>query len=153
MSKIVLIGVAILALIVFGTAIYLSLSSQSKKTVPNPVIQQSPSPTTNQSQQSPTTEEQIKTQSAADQDFAQKAKQVQQSYPWYNQLPFQNTDYFVYFNLDSKEFIARLYPKQSASQSIDEQVNNFKAEITSRLTVIGVDVNQYTINWEVNPEP
>ncbi len=78
-------------------------------------------------------QDQLKIQTEADKNFADRQNEVLRNYPWYNSLPIQTNKYFVYFDLKNKMLIALLYPKQSSSISINSQVEEFKAEITLRL--------------------
>ncbi len=88
-------------------------------------------------------------QSQADKNYGELWKQTLENYPWYNSLPLQTKTYFVYFDLSTKEFTAKLYPTNSSSQ--DTQVSQMKQEILSKLTSLGVDITQFKINWLVTP--
>lgn len=97
-------------------------------------------------------EDQIKTQAEADKNYGEWEKNVLKNYPWYNQLPLQADNYFVYFDLDKKIFIGKLYPKKSSNLSIETQVNTFKNEIITQLKTLGVDIAKFSFQWLTNPE-
>lgn len=92
------------------------------------------------------------TQAQADQDFAAKTKAINDLYPWLNKLPLQTKNYYVYFDVDQKQFIARLYPKTASTVPIDQQVSDLKTEITTRLQSIIPDYTKYPIKWDIKPE-
>ena len=99
------------------------------------------------------TADQQKEQSQADLNYASKEAQFQQNYPWYNDLPLQTETYYVYFDTNSKSFIGILYPSNSSSASVDNQVAGMKSDIQTQLTNLGIPYNNYPLNWEVTPEP
>lgn len=96
--------------------------------------------------------DQIQLQAKADQDFAEKIKQRDALYPWLDKLPIQTSNYFAYFDVDQKQFIATLFPSSASTISIDEQVNGFKSEITTKLQNLIPDYTQYNIQWNIKPE-
>lgn len=98
-------------------------------------------------------EEQIKVQEKADRDFGEWSKNLYDNYPWYNNLPLNTNDYFVYFDPDKKQFFADLYPKTSSTIPQNNQVQRFKEEVTSKLQSFGIDLSKYPIVWEIKPEP
>lgn len=96
--------------------------------------------------------DQIKIQSEADRDFAEKTKQINILYPWLDKLPIQTPNYYVYFDVNQKQFIAKLYPSSTSTTPIDQQVNSFKSEITTKLQSLIPDYTQYNIKWDIIPE-
>lgn len=96
--------------------------------------------------------EQIEIQSKADQDFAEKTKQMNDAYPWLSRLPIQTQNYYVYFDVSEKQFIAKLYPNSSSATPIDQQVETMKNEIKSKLQNLIPDYIKYNIRWDVKPE-
>lgn len=97
------------------------------------------------------TEDQIKNQEIADRDFGEWDKNNQASYPWYNKLPLQTNTYFVYFNLDTKNFVAKIYP--SSSTPTESETNAIKSEVLSKLAGLGINTANYSIEWKVIPAP
>lgn len=99
-----------------------------------------------------TIEEQQRLQTEADRDFAQWQENLFTNYPWYENLPLQTDDYFVYFDPEKKEFIGKLYPKSVRQISVQEQIDSYQNEVYLRLEKMGVDTNQYKISWVINEE-
>jgi hypothetical protein len=99
-----------------------------------------------------TQQDQMKEQQQADNNYKAWEKQTYTTYPWLDNLPLQKDTYFVYFSLDKKAFIAKIYPKSSSSLSQDQQISTIETEIQENLTNIGIDINLYKFNWEINPE-
>lgn len=97
--------------------------------------------------------DQLKIQSVADQDFGAWQANIYKNYPWYNKLPLQTTSYYIYFDLDKKRFISDLYPKTSSSTLVEDQVNQFKKDITNKLAGFGIDTARYEFEWNTHPEP
>lgn len=95
------------------------------------------------------TEDQIAAQAKADKSFGEWDKNNAQNYPWYNQLPIQASTYFVYFDLDNKKFIAKLYP--TSSTPTDTEITALKNEVQTKLISLGVPLNDYFINWSIIP--
>ncbi len=100
------------------------------------------------------TQDQIKAQEQADRNYAETTKQIDTQYPWLDKLPLQvpNT-YYVYFDINQKQFIAKLYPKASSSIPVDQQVENFKKEIQSKLLNLIPNYTNYPISWDIKPQP
>lgn len=91
------------------------------------------------------TADQAKLQSVGDKANADYWKNVTTSYPWYNSLPLQTTDYFVYFDLQKKSFKATIYPKPTT----DQQVAIMKTEVTNALSAKGVPLDKLPIEWKI----
>lgn len=98
------------------------------------------------------TEEQIRLQSQADKDFAEKTKQTATLYPWLDKLPIQYQNYYAYFDIDEKQFIAKLYPSSSSNIPIDQQVSDLKKEVETKLQSLIPDYGKYNIRWDIKPE-
>lgn len=97
-------------------------------------------------------EDQVKEQERSDANFRQWEQTVQQNYPWLDSLPLHTDSYFFYFDIDTKMFIGKLYPKESDSTAEDDQVTAMKEEIMKELIRLGVPTTQYPITWKVLPE-
>lgn len=93
------------------------------------------------------TENQIKAQAEADYEFGQWDEQNKRNYPWYTLLPIQSPTYFVYFNLDTKSFVAKLYPTSSS----EEEINQLKTQVQTRLTNLYIPWNDFPIEWKITP--
>ncbi|MBI2430788.1 MAG: hypothetical protein HYV39_02130 [Candidatus Levybacteria bacterium] len=126
----------------------------TKKTINQPPLLQNPTPTTFiPINTTPSIEDQLKIQTQSDKKFSDWQKDIYKNYPWYNSLPLQTDNYFVYFDLDEKKFIAYLYPKTSSKASLEEQVISFKNEIITQLGVLGADSSKYIFQWIIQSEP
>lgn len=98
------------------------------------------------------TQDQINLQAQADQDFAKRSKQIKEAYPWLDKLPIQSQKYYVYFDVNEKQFIAKLYPSSSSSTSVDQQVENMQNEIKAKLQELIPDYTKYNIRWDIKVE-
>lgn len=98
-------------------------------------------------------EDQIKNQTEADRNFAEWQKNIYKNYPWYDSFPIRTTNYFVYFDIEKKGFIAKLYPKTDSPISINEQTVGLKNEILEKLKNLNIDTTKYTIHWDIVPKP
>jgi hypothetical protein len=88
-------------------------------------------------------------QLVADKDYANWSKSIFENYPWINQFPIQNSNYFVYFDTDKIRVIAKLYPKKSSNLTINQQVEQFKTEILQKMKDINQDTLNYPIDWTI----
>ncbi|MBI5045384.1 MAG: Ig-like domain-containing protein, partial [Candidatus Levybacteria bacterium] len=68
---------------------------------------------------------------------------VTRQYPWFNSLPLLSGKYQVNFDLKKKVFVAKLFVYREVEVPVLEQV------ISDKLKGLGVDLNTYTIVWEV----
>lgn len=96
--------------------------------------------------------DQLKSQEEGDKYDAEFNKAIYTTFPWFDQFPLQEKNYFVYYDVEHKKLVGKLYPQKNASSSVDAQVNKMKSEIEARVRKIGVDSNQFNIEWQVNPE-
>jgi hypothetical protein len=96
--------------------------------------------------------DQLKSQEEGDKYDAEFNKAIYTTFPWFDQFPLQEKNYFVYYDVENKKLVGKLYPQKKASSSVDAQVNKMKSEIEARVKKIGVDSNQFNIEWQVNPE-
>lgn len=119
----------------------------SKQSPSSPII---PTPTFFQTQIPPKND--LEKQTISDENFSSWVSSVKNSYPWYRNLPLQTEQYFLYFDLQKKGFIGKLYPKKNNVTSIDQQVANFKTIINNQLKNLGIDINLYQFEWIVEPE-
>lgn len=96
-------------------------------------------------------EEQMQKQTQSDQDFGQKQKAIQDQYPWINNFPIMTDEYFIFFDVDKKDFNATLYPSKQSSVSQDNQVAQLKEKAIDAIKSKGVQVENYTIEWSIEP--
>lgn len=150
-----LIIVIVLLLLILAASVFLKIQLSSQKE-PAPDIQTfkktSPLPTPLIPYEQLPEEEKMRLQTIADEYYAKAQEDILKLYPWYNTFPIKAQNYFVYFDLDKKEFIALLYPQKSSSISIDTQIEDFKKEINELLRAIDPKTLDLPIKWEIKPE-
>lgn len=95
-------------------------------------------------------EDQVKVQSQSDQSYGEYIERIYDTYPWYNKLPLQTETYFVYFSTERKRFIAKLYADTTSQQSFPAQMASLKTEVLQRLRELGIDSDNYEIEWQEN---
>lgn len=146
--------IAGLFILLIVASVFLVLSSSKNKSIykPAPIIQFQPSPSIPQSTNNLSSEDKIKLQLEADKKIAGEREALLQKYPWFLTLPWQETNYFVYFNPPSETFIAKLYPQKTSPISLDEQTNNLKAIVIEKINQLGTDAGSYKVEWKVIPE-
>ncbi len=133
-------------ILVVGYTIFAFSPQKSAETTPPPTpIIQKQKPTLN-----PTQVQQLQT--AADRNYAQHQKELDETYPWLNQLPLSGDNYFVYFDVAKKQFIGKLYPKTSLG-SVDDQVVTLKNQVLEALKTQNIPYDQYQFSWVITPEP
>jgi hypothetical protein len=87
-------------------------------------------------------EDKNKSQIEADRRYSELQENTLEKYPWLSQLPLQTAQYFVYFDTNKKQFIAKIYPsEQQTSQEI-------QSLIVSELQRIGAS-NTENIDWQI----
>jgi hypothetical protein len=137
-------------------------NQQSQNTTPTPTTDENVSTPNEQSSVTFTPEQTVdptgyekamQEQAKNDEQFAKEEEAIREAYPWFDNLPLQTDDYFVYFDAEKKSFIALLYPKTSSQTSVDDQVTDIKSRISLRLKkLLDVDLSKYPVEWQINPE-
>lgn len=84
-------------------------------------------------------------QSYADKEVADKNKAIDSAYPWIDKLPLQTETYFVYFDVDKKTFIAKIYTDQTHSEE------SLREDVIVSLESNGIPHGSYPIEWTVTP--
>lgn len=92
-------------------------------------------------------EDMAKEQSQSDKNFGNWQQNIITNYPWYNKLPISTNSYFVYFDLNKKQIVARIYLDPNSSLSADDQIKQYQPTIESELQNIGVDLNKFPVQW------
>ncbi|OGK11913.1 hypothetical protein A2954_06465 [Candidatus Roizmanbacteria bacterium RIFCSPLOWO2_01_FULL_37_12] len=140
--------VLLIVLMVFSTR----SNNQSQSVVqPTQAVQPAPDENTDifndsQNAQSPEVQQAISEQIQADQEYADWQQSNSDAYSWIRKLPLTAVNYFVYFDLEKKVFIGRLYPKTG------ENVDQLKSEVLNRLkTEKEIPVENFQFEWMVNP--
>lgn len=86
-------------------------------------------------------------QSYSDKEVADKTKAIDDAYPWIDKLPLQTEAYFVYFDVEKKSFIAKLYTDQTNSEE------SLREDVIVALESNGVPHGSYPIEWTITPAP
>jgi len=141
--------------LVFFLIILIALSSASKKTQPFPGAEptlppqqsiQSDTLITSSPSQSAEVQKAIEEQLKVDQDYASWQKEISDIYPWRKKLPLTSEKYYVYFDLEKKIFIGRIYPNSG------DDVEQIKSEVLQRLKEEkGIPTDNYTFSWNIFP--
>ena len=142
-------GVLIFVLIIL---VVLSAGSRTQPfSLPQPTasLQQLPGSDSSfslQKNQSVELQKAIAEQTKVDQDYAGWEKSISDNYPWRKKLPLTSEKYYVYFDLNTKVFIGRLYLNSA------DNVEQIKAEILSQLKEDkGIPVENFKFEWNVFP--
>lgn len=152
MNKKIIIIVFVLVGIVILLFLFLPSTTKQQET-PKPPVTQILTPTIFIPQENTNTlDGQLRIQTQADKKFSEWQKDINIKYPWYNDLPLQENEYYIYFDLDKTAFVAFLYPKQSGNISIETQITKLKEKILKQLTMIGVDIKNYQFIWTTQPK-
>lgn len=138
--------VLIIVLMIFSTR----PKTQSNSTIqPTQEVQPVPESgifNSSQDEQSPEVQQAIAEQMQADQEYGDWQANNSNNYPWLRKLPLTSEKYFVYFDLNKKVFIGRLYPKTG------DNLDNMKSDILKILTVDEeIPMNNFKVEWVVNP--
>ena len=97
-------------------------------------------------EKSPAVMQAIQEQMQADQEYAQWQQTNETSYPWLRKLPLTSDKYFVYFDLNRKAFVGRLYVKP------EDDLEKLKSDILNILKVDEeIPVENFQVEWQVNP--
>ena len=97
-------------------------------------------------EKSPQVLQAIQEQMQADQEYSTWQQNNETNYPWLRKLPLTSEKYFVYFDLDKKTFIGRLYVKS------EDDVEKLKSDILQILKVDEeIPVENFQVQWQVNP--
>jgi hypothetical protein len=118
----------------------------TKKTTSIPVVI-APTPIASTSAEDVLANQQLQDDSV----FAKGQLDFLSKYPWYNELPPVNDEYFVDFDPTKNLFIIELYPQASTSASINDQLVQFKNNALLELQSIGVNAPSYNVEWIIVP--
>jgi hypothetical protein len=115
-----------------------------------PAVTPSIPPTPTTTQVNPTTAPEL--QGQADYNYAQAQNAFYKAYPWYDQIPPKNSNYFIGFDSSTKSFFVELYPKATSSSSLQDQTAQLKNSVLQALQSIGVNTSSYKIDWTIVPQ-
>jgi flagellar basal body-associated protein FliL len=108
---------------------------------------QGPTQEPTQETQPPQTE-----QGQADLRFSQGQQDFLKSHPWYNNLPPENDNYYINYDVGANDFYVDLYPTSNSSTPINTQIEQFKNEVINVLKSLGIDTSTYKIEWIIAPK-
>lgn len=90
-------------------------------------------------------------QQAGDVTFGKITQQNLSNYPWLGSLPIQSSQYFVYFNVQQRKFLATIYPNKKSTMSLQDQTASIKAAISQQLSGMGIPTTVYPFVWTITP--
>lgn len=76
----------------------------------------------------------------SDQNWGNKSQEINSNYPWLDQFPLTTDEYFVYFDINKKLFIAKIFSSKT---------EDTKTKISNELAQKGIDITKYIIQWEI----
>ena len=94
----------------------------------------------------------LQKQAETEKQHAEEQAAIQRNYPWFNQLPIDKVNYFVYFDAEIEAFVGLLYPETSSSIPVATQVEQLKTSATFDLEEMEIPWQSYPFNWKINPE-
>lgn len=80
-------------------------------------------------------------QSIADENYVKRDTEIDTSYPWISKLPIYDKTYFVYFNINQKQFFGKIYNTNAPDTAKEAAL---RAMRTAR-----IPVGQYPIVWDI----
>lgn len=131
----IVVGFAIAVLVLFF--VFLRNNNQNKSSDfsnnsrPSPLA--SPSPTTT-------------TQGQADINFSKQINNVYTKYPWYEKLPITTENYFLYFDPDTKRFVAKVY--DSSNQLDSSQLAEVESAIKNTISGFGNNASSFPVDFK-----
>ncbi len=86
-------------------------------------------------------------QTQADQQYTVWNDTILKKYPWFNKLPVQENDYFVYFDPAIEKVIATIY---ISSPNIEtKNVEQMKNIVIDHLRQVDPNILKYNIEWKI----
>ncbi|HYM65522.1 MAG TPA: hypothetical protein VES68_03510 [Candidatus Sulfotelmatobacter sp.] len=96
--------------------------------------------------------DQEKAQGYSDQQFGNQIDSFYKKYPWYDNLPPPNDNYFIGFDGSKNQFFIDLYPSARSSTPVANQVSVLKQVVFRQLQNLGVDTSKFSFSWTVVPK-
>lgn len=143
-NQLIIIGIILFIILVVLMLIIPRSRQESISTLPIQPTQAYPTvePTIMEREnQSPELAQAIAEQKAVQNEYVDWKDNNQADYPWINKMPLGTEKYYVYFDLEKKVFIARLYPAPG------EDTEQLKTTVVNLLTEKGVTPNSFPIEW------
>jgi hypothetical protein len=85
-------------------------------------------------------------QGQADKNYSNSINQIYSNYPWYEKLPITTDSYFVYFDPDSKHFVAKIY--NASNQINSTELNGIENKIRQTLSGMGANLDNFPIDFK-----
>ena len=144
----VMLGIFLIVLMIFSTGSKTQPSSTLQPTLSVPrEPPQTDSFFNSSSDQSVELQRAVEEQTKVDQEYASWEKDISDNYPWRKKLPLTSENYYVYFDLNNKVFIGRLYT------TAGDDVEQLKADILKILKVDEeIPIENFKFEWMVFPK-
>lgn len=127
--------------------LWLSLFSSQKKSIPLPVINSVPSPTTViYPPASVIINEEMKKEKVAEENYANDRKQFLEEKPWVLKLPLKSEQYFISYNPETDTILATIYYKDDLLDK-NQQLEIAKQNAKEAVVKIGIDLNNQKITF------
>ena len=143
----------VVVLIIFFTALILFSSKSKVQPLPEarPLPLQSVQPlseTGSSTGPSPTPsvelQKAIAQQMQVDEEYSNWEQNVKDNYPWRKKMPLTSEKYYVYFDLNKKVFIGRLYP--TAGDNLDQMKTDILRQLKENK---GVPIETFQFEWTI----
>jgi hypothetical protein len=136
-----------LFIIVLTVTVLLTSGGQQNPSAPSSTTtgQTEEQTSVNQPTQSPELKEALSEANQSAQEYDGWQKDNLENYKWLRKLPIGNGKYFVYFDLNKRIFIGKLYPKSG------DDVEKLKEEAMKKLKERDVDTSKHKFEWSVFP--
>lgn len=85
-------------------------------------------------------------QGQTDKNFSNQINRVYTSFPWYEKLPITTDNYFLYFDPDSKRFVAKIY--DASNQLGSNELAGIENKIRQTVSGFGEDAQKYPIDFK-----
>ena len=96
--------------------------------------------------------DQQRAQGESDVKFLNSQQQFLEKYPWYNNIPPKNNDYFIVFDSTTDTFYVLVYTKSASTVPQQTQVINIENEVRQVLKNIGVNIQAFKFVWKIIPQ-
>lgn len=97
-------------------------------------------------------EDKLREQAQGDRENAAYIAAIYKTFPQFDKYPLKAQNYFVFYDVDHKRIVGKIYPQRNISTSVAAQVSVMKKEIEARVKQTGVDTKQFPIVWLIIPE-
>ena len=143
----------VIVLIILFTALILFSSKRKSQPLPEPQslpsqVVEPLSQTESSPGPSPTPSAELQAaiakQMQVDEEYSNWEQNVKDNYPWRKKLPLTSEKYYVYFDLNKKVFIGRLYP--TAGDNLDQMKTDILRQLKENK---GVPIETFQFEWTI----